>query len=155
MCMRDGLVWEDSVNGAHLDLRFEVLREGLPRGTEHYPGIDDDVRTKFLCAYDNDELIACSTLQIDEREGCKFRIRGMAVSPSHRNKGVGSSIVKELQKYSAEQGSGIWCNARIRAVPMYKRCGFVEVSDVFEIEGIGLHYDMEWKIEWPRPDVHS
>jgi len=28
---------------------------------------------------------------------------------------------------------------------MYERCGFKIVSDIFEIEGIGLHYDMEWK----------
>jgi len=143
--MKDGLVWEDSVDDAHLDLRFEVLREGLPRGTEHYPGIDEDSRTKFLCVYDNGKLVGCSTLQTDEREGCKFRIRGMAVSPEYRNKGIGSSIVKGLQDYALGQGSGIWCNARIRAVPMYKRCGFIEVSEIFEIEGIGLHYDMEWK----------
>tara|TARA_B100000073_G_C23493645_1_gene476769 strand:+ start:148 stop:594 length:447 start_codon:yes stop_codon:yes gene_type:complete len=143
--MKHGLVWEDTVDEAHLDLRFWVLREGLPRGTEHYPGIDDDSETKFLCAYEKGELIGCSTLQIDEREGCRFRIRGMAVSPNHRNRGVGSSIVRGLQKYASSEGSGIWCNARIRAVPMYRRCGFVEVSDVFEIEGIGLHFDMEWR----------
>ena len=53
--------------------------------------------------------------------------------------------MKELQDYAFGRGSGIWCNARIRAVPMYKRCGFIEVSEIFEIEGIGLHYDMEWK----------
>jgi len=143
--MRQGLVWEDSVDDSHLELRYRVLTVGLPRGTEHYPGIDDDPRTRFLCAYEKGELIGCSTLQIDEREGCRFRIRGMAVSPEHRNRGVGSSIVKELQEYASSKSSGIWCNARIRAVPMYRRCGFVEVSDVFEIEGIGLHYDMEWK----------
>jgi len=143
--MKHGLVWEDTVDEAHLDLRFWVLREGLPRGTEHYPGIDDDSETKFLCAYEKGELIGCSTLQIDEREGCRFRIRGMAVSPNHRNRGIGSSIVRGLQKYASSEGSGIWCNARIRAVPMYRRCGFVEVSDVFEIEGIGLHFDMEWR----------
>ena len=40
--MKNGLVWEKSVDQAHLDLRFDVLREGLPRGTEHYPGIDED-----------------------------------------------------------------------------------------------------------------
>lgn len=143
--MKQGLVWEDSVDEAHLELRHRVLRVGLPRGTEHYPGIDNDPRTRFLCAYEKGELIGCSTLQIDEREGCRFRIRGMAVSSDHRNRGVGSSIVKELQEYASSKSSGIWCNARIRAVPMYRRCGFVEVSDVFEIEGIGLHYDMEWK----------
>ena len=144
--MKNGLVWEKSVGQAHLDLRYEVLRVGLPRGTEHYPGIDEDPRTTFLCAYEEDFLVGCSTLQVDEREGCKFRIRGMAVSAEHRNKGVGTLIVKGLQDYAKERGSGIWCNARVRAVPMYERCGFVVISDVFDIEGIGPHYDMEWKL---------
>ena len=101
--MRQGLVWENSVDDAHLDLRYRVLRVGLPRGTEHYPGIDNDPRTRFLCAYEKGELIGCSTLQIDEREGCRFRIRGMAVSPEHRNRGVGSSIVRELQEYASSK----------------------------------------------------
>ena len=144
--MKEGLIWEKSVDKAHLDLRFDVLREGLPRGTEHYPGIDEDPRTTFLCAYENGELIGCSTLQVDRREGCNFRIRGMAVRPKHRNKGVGSKIVKGLQDFARSQDSGIWCNARIKAVPMYERCGFVIISDLFEIEGIGLHHDMQWKL---------
>ena len=76
----------------------------------------------------------------------KFRIRGMAVLPDHRNKGIGSDIVKGLQEYAKSQGSGIWCNARVRAVPMYERCGFIVISDVYDIEGIGPHYDMEWKL---------
>ena len=104
MGVKDGLVWEKSVNQAHLDLRFEVLREGLPRGSEHYPGIDEDDRTRFLCAYERGRLVGCSTLQTDEREGCRFRIRGMAVSPSFRNRGIGSRIVKSLQQYASEQG---------------------------------------------------
>ena len=108
--------------------------------------IRDSPRTTFLCAFEEDVLVGCSTLQVDEREGCKFRIRGMAVLPDHRNKGIGSDIVKGLQEYAKSQGSGIWCNARVRAVPMYERCGFVVISDVFDIEGIGPHYDMEWKL---------
>ena len=145
--MTHSLVWMESVDQPHLDLRFEVLREGLPRGSEHYPGIDEDPQTKFLCAYENGILVGCSTLQVDERGGCKYRIRGMAVSPDSRNHGIGSSIVQGLQEYAHSQGTGIWCNARIRAVPMYERCGFVIISDVFEIEGIGPHHDMEWKID--------
>ena len=144
--MKNGLVWEKSVGQAHLDLRYEVLRVGLPRGTEHYPGIDEDPRTTFLCAYEEGELIGCSTLQVDERGDCKFRIRGMAVRPKHRNKGVGSDIVKGLQDYAKTEGSGIWCNARVKAVPMYERCGFVVISDIYDIEGIGPHHDMEWKL---------
>ena len=62
--MKEGLIWEKSVDKAHLDLRFDVLREGLPRGTEHYPGIDEDPRTTFLCAYENGELIGLSLIHI-------------------------------------------------------------------------------------------
>ena len=64
--------------------------------------------------------------------------------PEFQNRGIGSKIVEMLQKYAKENDSGIWCNARIRAVPMYQRRGFVIVSEIFEIEGIGPHHDMEW-----------
>jgi predicted GNAT family N-acyltransferase len=139
------LVWLDSMNQEHLDLRFRVLRIGMPRGTEHYPKVDNDSRTKFLCAYVNQKMVGCSTLQVDPREGCKYRIRGMAVDSEYRNKGIGSKIVNELQRIAEEEKTGIWCNARIKAVPMYARCGFQIVSDIFEIENIGPHYDMEWR----------
>ena len=115
------LVWLDSMNQDHLDLRFRVLRIGMPRGTEHYPKVDNDSRTKFLCAYVNEKMVGCSTLQVDSRDGCKYRIRGMAVDSEYRNKGIGSKIVNELQRIAEEEKTGIWCNARIKAVPMYAR----------------------------------
>ena len=137
-------VWESSVNDAHLDLRWKVLRIGKPRDTAHYDGIDTDQRTRFLVAYYENKMVGCSTLQTDPRDGAMFRIRGMAVDFDFQNNGIGSKIVEKLQKYAKENNTGIWCNARIRAVPMYERRGFIIVSDVFEIEGIGPHYDMQW-----------
>ena len=137
-------VWESSVNEAHLDLRWKVLRIGKPRHTAHYHGIDTDQRTRFLVAYHEDKMVGCSTLQTDPRDGAMFRIRGMAVDFDFQNNGIGSKIVSKLQKYAKENNTGIWCNARIRAVPMYERRGFVIVSDIFEIEGIGPHHDMQW-----------
>ena len=144
--MSHRLEWTNSVDEAHLELRFRVLRVGMPRGSEHYPDVDNDIRTRFLCAYVGEQMVGCATLQVDSREGCKYRIRGMAVDADFRNRGIGSDIVKSLQRKTKKEGSGIWCNARIRAVPMYARCGFDIVSDIFEIENIGPHYDMEWKI---------
>ena len=131
----------------HLELRFKVLRIGMPRGSEYYPGVDDDDDTRFLCAYIDGEIVGCATLQLDPREGCKYRIRGMAVDSEFRNRGIGSDIVKKLQNEVKKEETGIWCNARIKAVPMYERCGFEIVSEIFEIEGIGPHHDMEWKVE--------
>ena len=91
-------------------------------------------------------MVGCATLQVDPRDDCKYRIRGMAVEPDFRNQGIGTKIVKELQKFAKEEETGIWCNARIKAITMYEKCGFNIVSEVFEIKPIGLHYDMEWKL---------
>ena len=139
------LRWMSSVTDEHLDLRFRVLRKGQPRESAHYPGIDADQSTKFLGAFFEDKLVGCATLQVDSREGCKYRIRGMAVEPNFRNKGIGTKIVNKLQEYAKRENTGIWCNARIKAINMYERCGFKIISEVFEIKPIGLHYDMEWK----------
>ena len=144
--MKIQYVWESAVNDAHLDLRWKVLRVGKPRHTAHYEGIDIDPRTRFLVAYHDNKMVGCSTLQTDPRDGAIYRIRGMAVDFEFQNNGIGSRIVEMLQKYAKENNSGIWCNARIRAVPMYERRGFVIISEVFEIEGIGPHHDMQWDI---------
>ncbi len=138
------LKWMDFVTEEHLDLRFRVLRENQPRDSAHYPGIDTDKRTKFLGAFIENKLVGCATLQVDPKNNCKYRIRGMAVEPDYRNLGIGTKIVKKLQTVAKNEGTGIWCNARIKAITMYERCGFKIVSDVFEIKPIGLHYDMEW-----------
>ena len=139
------LKWMNFVTDEHLDLRFRVLRENQPRESAHYPGIDDDKRTKFLGAFIGDKLVGCATLQVDPKNGCKYRIRGMAVEPNNRNQGIGTKIVKKLQMIAKKEGTGIWCNARIKAITMYEKCDFKIVSEVFEIKPIGLHYDMEWK----------
>jgi predicted GNAT family N-acyltransferase len=145
--MKHVLKWSEKVELDHLELRFRVLRIGMPKGSEHYPGVDGDVNTRFLCAYIDEKIVGCATLQLDPREGCKYRIRGMAVDSEFRNRGIGSDIVKKLQNEVKKENTGIWCNARIKAVPMYARCGFKIVSEIFEIEGIGPHHDMEWRVE--------
>lgn len=145
--MKHVLKWSKKIELDHLELRFKVLRIGMPRGSEYYPGVDDDDNTRFLCAYIDGEIVGCATLQLDPREGCKYRIRGMAVDSEFRNRGIGTDIVKKLQNEVKKEDTGIWCNARIKAVPMYERCGFKIVSEIFEIEGIGPHHDMEWKVE--------
>ena len=145
--MKHVLKWSKKIELDHLELRFKVLRIGMPRGSEYYPGVDDDDNTRFLCAYIDEKIVGCATLQLDPREGCKYRIRGMAVDSEFRNRGIGSDIVKKLQNEVKKEDTGIWCNARIKAVPMYARCGFKIVSEIFEIEGIGPHHDMEWKVK--------
>lgn len=136
--------WLDKMDSEHLDLRHRVLRVGRPRETANYPGVDDDPRTKFLGAFSGDKLVGCSTLQFDQKGSAKLRIRGMAVDSDFRGKGIGSDLVKILQDFASEMNTGIWCNARIKAISMYQRSGFTIQSDLFEIEEVGLHYRVQW-----------
>ena len=126
-------------------LRHKVLRQGQPFDTVHYHGIDTDSLTRHIGFFKEEGIIGCATMQVDERPYCRFRIRGMAVEENSRGQGIGTQMVKYFQQIAAQERTGIWCNARILAVPMYARCGFEIISDVFEIEHIGPHYDMEWK----------
>ena len=61
-----------------------------------------------------------------------------------RDRGIGSNLVGMLQDYAIELGTGIWCNARVKAMPMYQRKGFKITSELFEIAPIGMHYEMHW-----------
>ena len=133
----------ESISSDFLSLRHRVLRSGQPFETVHYD-VDSDSTTSHIGYFERDLLVGCSTLQVDERPCCRFRIRGMAVDEKYRGRGIGTEMVRYLQSKAVSENSGIWCNARILAVPMYERCGFRKVSSIFEIKDIGLHYDMEW-----------
>tara|TARA_B100001113_G_scaffold72681_1_gene56288 strand:- start:9454 stop:9906 length:453 start_codon:yes stop_codon:yes gene_type:complete len=136
--------WVGKPDENHLDLRFRVLREGMPRETARYPGVDEDIRTKFIGAFDGSKMVGCATLQYDPKHEANLRIRGMAVEPNYRNRGIGSTIVGMLQDHATKLETGIWCNARIKAIAMYQRKGFKIKSELFEIQQIGLHYEMHW-----------
>merc|ERR1712039_689700 len=105
-----------------LGLRWRVLRDGKPPETAHFEG-DEDPRTRFPVAYDGNRLVGCATLQVDPRGGAGYRIRGMAVDALYRNRGIGSRLVQMIQKTATEESFGIWCNARVRAAPLYLRRG--------------------------------
>ena len=136
--------WLDSLDDAHIDLRFRVLRIGRPKKTALYPGIDDDPRTKFIGAFLGAKMVGCATIQYDPKDDARLRIRGMAVDSEYRNRGIGSKIVRMIQNYAEEMETGLWCNARIKAVTMYQRAGFNITSDLFEIESVGPHFEVRW-----------
>lgn len=135
----------EKLDDGFFQLRHRVLRQGQPFETVHYRRIDTDPLTRHIGYFQEQNIIGIATMQVDERSGCRFRIRGMAVDEAFRGQGIGTQMVEYFQRIAALEKTGIWCNARILAVPLYARCGFEIVSDVFVIENIGPHHDMEWK----------
>ena len=64
----------------------------------------------------------------------------MATLPEFRNNHAGSSLIQKAEQILQERQANIlWCNGRITVSDYYKRLGFQEHGEIFEIEPIGLH----------------
>lgn len=75
-----------------------------------------------------------------------WRIRGMATAPRWRGRGLGGSVLEVLLARARAAGGGaVWCNARVTALSLYRRAGFHEAGEIFEVAAIGPHLTM-WRL---------
>jgi GNAT superfamily N-acetyltransferase len=126
-----------------IDLRHAVLREGLPRESAMFPG-DDDPGARHYGAFENGRLIGCVTLHPSKWEQSPaFQLRGMAVVPDLRSRGIGAAMIAFLEQDLGDSPvRQLWCNARVPAANFYRKFGWQVVSDVFEIPTAGPHLKM-------------
>ncbi len=125
-------------------IRHRNLRQGQPQKSACYP--EDSLQgTVHFSLVLNGDTVGCVTLMVEGRGCCGLRLRGMAVDDDFRGNNLGSIMLMECQRYARSMETGIWCKARVAALGLYRRGGFVTVGDEFEIEGIGPHFVMEWK----------
>jgi GNAT superfamily N-acetyltransferase len=74
-----------------------------------------------------------------------WRLRGMATQEDARNQGIGAAVLDRAIRHVADHGGGLlWCNARLPAVNLYRRAGFVEEGDAWDDPDIGPHIVM-WR----------
>jgi GNAT superfamily N-acetyltransferase len=74
-----------------------------------------------------------------------WRLRGMATREDARNQGVGAAVLDRVIGHVALHGGGLlWCNARIPAMNLYRRAGFVEEGEAWNDPDIGSHVVM-WR----------
>ncbi|MCF2528535.1 GNAT family N-acetyltransferase [Yinghuangia soli] len=118
------------------ELRWSVLREGLPKETAVYPE-DAPADTFHIAAYDADDRVAgCVTFFPEEFEGAPgvpaYRFRGMASAPDVRGQGYGAAVLKAgLAEVAARGGKLAWCNGRTSARGFYEHLGFEAVGEEF------------------------
>ena len=131
-------------------LRHAILRPNQPIDACVYPG--DDAPDSFHLGIrdERSNLIAVASFYReptpdDPGTNPQLRIRGMAVLPEHRGKGLGRSLVDAGLAIARDQSPPptlVWCNARTTAAGYYAKLGFAPRGDEFEIEGIGPHFVM-------------
>jgi GNAT superfamily N-acetyltransferase len=127
-------------------LRAELLRPGQPAEALVYPG-DDEGGTLHLIAVHGGHTVGIVSVMADGYASSPapgdWRIRGMAVRPAIRNRGIGSRMLALCEEHVRQQGGQrLWCNARVGARTLYERIGMTVSGAVYEIPGIGEHYLM-------------
>lgn len=69
----------------------------------------------------------------------QWQLRSMAVLPDHRG-GVGAALLSAASDVAAHEGVGcLWATARVRALGLYLRGGWVVVGPEWDKPGVGPH----------------
>jgi predicted GNAT family N-acyltransferase len=126
------------------NLRHQVLR---PHQTPDTCALPLDLAPKSYhigCFYQHQLIGVGSVFQeapVHYPQANSWRIRGMAVQAEGRRNGVGGKILQELIAYAATQGlpGQIWCHGRLSARDFYRRFGFIQRGEIFELAYIGPH----------------
>lgn len=125
-------------------LRHEVLR---PHQSLDHLAAHEPAGAVAFGAFVGDELVAVGLIGRDGEGPGDWRVRGMATKPQARGRGAGTLILKALVQHAvAHDATRVWCNARVRALTLYERAGFVVASEEFEPPDIGPHYRMELSV---------
>ena len=116
------------------DLRWKILRAPYkqPRITEQ-----DDAGIKdypiMVCEVDGIPIGVGRAHFINEDEA---QIRSISVEPNWEGKGIGSIVLKELEKIVTEKGARrIIIHARNTAIEFYKKNGYKEVEPSYTLFG--------------------
>lgn len=113
-------------------LRESILRPGQPKENWMFDA-DDDPRTIHLSMKLDNEIVAIVSLLPEEKNCCKWRLRGMAVKKELRGQGVGKQLLVALL---AKVNDGVWCTARKKVQDFYLANGFEIFGNSFEMNNM-------------------
>ena len=130
---------------SYRDLRWRVLREpwNQPRITEQDDLNSDDFPI-MVCEVDGIPIGVGRTHFISEDEA---QIRSISVEEDWSGKGIGSIVLKELEKIVTEKcAKRIIIHARNNAIEFYQKNGYKTVEPSYTLFGEIEHTLMEKKI---------
>ncbi|RZK42888.1 MAG: GNAT family N-acetyltransferase [Pedobacter sp.] len=133
-----------------LELRSKILRKGRPLNDCIFP--TDQLEGAFhLGCFNESNLVSIGSFfpkKYNEYPEDAYQLRGMATDTEFTGMGYAAKIIEfAVSQLNATDASYLWCNARTSAVGFYTKMGFEVISEEFEIEGVGPHYEMILKIK--------
>ncbi len=130
-----GLGWEENRIGEFLDMQFDAQKR---LGQDDYQQADDQI---VLSAAQ-----PAGRLTVERRDH-EIRCVEVALLPAHRNTGIGTFLIRQLQDEArlANKPLRLGVIRFSRAVSLFERLGFVRTSET------GTHFQMEW-LPRQKPD---
>ena len=126
------------------EIRKKVLRNNINLPIQFIGDFDEN--TFHLGIFKNKILAGIITLMKNKGvavEGSQYQLRGMAIKKEFQNQGLGKHLLLEVETILKQKKcTVIWCNARIIALPFYKKLKFKVIGNEFDIPKIGLHFKM-------------
>lgn len=126
-------------------VRHPVLRKGKSLSSCRFDNDDTQSTFHLGCYYENGLVGVATFLEQNNLSftGDQIQLRGMAVLPNYRKRGLGQRLLHEgIFRLREKNKELLWFNAREVAVPFYTNLGFETYGDPFEIKDIGKHYLM-------------
>ena len=124
------------------DLRWRILRApwNQPRITEH-DDLENDDFPIMVCEVDGIPIGVGRAHFISKNEA---QIRSISVEPAWEGKGIGSIVLKELEKIVKAKGAKrIIIHSRSNAVEFYKKHGYQVVELSYTLFGVIHHFLLE------------
>jgi GNAT superfamily N-acetyltransferase len=125
----------------YFSFRWRLMRApwNQPKGSEQ-DEMEDSAFHVMVC---ENNRIPIGTGRLHLNNADEAQIRYMAVEKFHRGRGLGTSILSELEKEAKKRGAkSIILNARESAIPFYRSAGYTILEPSHTLFGSIKHFKM-------------
>ncbi len=131
-------------------IRKEVLWPHINNGN-YSLNIDNNKATFHLGTFVNNNLVSIGTflpeLNSHFSKNNQYRLRAMATKKEYTGKGYGRKLfLHAINILIRNKVELLWCDARIEAIPFYKKLDMKSLNKTYEIKNIGPHQTMYIKL---------
>ncbi len=129
----------------YYDLRWRQLRKpwDQPKGSEK-DSIEESAYHIMICTQES-KPVGIGRLHFNSPD--EAQIRFMAVEDGYQKQGIGSLIIKELERKAGESGAKyIVLNSRDTAIPFYEKHGYRTIKKTVKLFGSIPHHVMRKEV---------
>jgi len=124
-----------SIEQIRPELTWQLRRDVLyPAQSKNEMKMDEDSNGYHFAAFQDNYIIGVVSLFQHDTD---WQFRKFAVNDKAQKAGIGTQLLAYITAFvEREQGTRLWCNARLSATGFYAKFGFTETGGVFHKAGV-------------------